>query len=71
MLLGLADFFKQLSDFDKAVTERSTTGRANALRTFDQDPCSDYDRMEDVVTAIDFNFPAFFRNMPAGRPIDL
>ena len=71
VLLGLANFIRQPSDFSKVVTERIITERANASKTFDQDPNSDYDKMEDVVTAVDFDFLAFSRNTPDGQLIDL
>ena len=71
MLLSLADSIRQPGDFDKAAIEQITTERANASKTFDQDPYSDYDKMEDVVTAVDFNFLAFFRNTLDGQLIDL
>ena len=70
MLQVLGNVIRQPSDFDKAAAEPITTEKANASRTFDQDPYSDYDKMEDVVTAADFDFSAFSRNMLVGRLID-
>ena len=70
MLQVLGNVIKRPSGFDKAAAEPITAEKANASKTFDQDPYSDCDKMEDVVTATDFDFSAFSRNTLVGRLID-